>query len=55
MDTSRPFADPRKIENLVGCDVDLGRAWQIALFVGLILWLVLMLRGFWPAFQRRDK
>ncbi len=34
--------------------VDLGRAWQIALFVGLMLWLVLMLRGFWPAFKRRD-
>jgi nitric oxide reductase subunit B len=34
--------------------LDLGRAWQIALFVGLILWLVLMLRGFWPAFKRRD-
>ena len=34
--------------------VDLGRAWQIALFVGLILWLVLMLRGLWPALQRRD-
>ncbi len=34
--------------------VDLGRAWQIALFVGLILWLVLMLRGFWPALKRRD-
>jgi nitric oxide reductase subunit B len=34
--------------------VDLGRAWQIALFTGLILWLVLMLRGLWPAIQRRD-
>jgi nitric oxide reductase subunit B len=34
--------------------LDLGRAWQIALFVGLILWLVLMLRGLWPAIQRRD-
>ena len=34
--------------------VDLGRAWQIALFVGLILWLVLMLRGLWPALQRRE-
>lgn len=29
--------------------VDLGRAWQIALIVGLVLWLVLMLRGLWPA------
>jgi nitric oxide reductase subunit B len=34
--------------------VDLGRAWQIALFTGLVLWLVLMLRGLWPALQRRD-
>ncbi|MBI1313038.1 nitric-oxide reductase large subunit [bacterium] len=31
--------------------VDLGRAWQIALMVGLLLWLVLMLRGLWPALQ----
>jgi nitric oxide reductase large subunit len=34
--------------------VDLGRVWQIALFVGLALWLVLMLRALWPAIQRRD-
>ena len=34
--------------------VDLGRAWQVALFGGLILWLALMLRGFWPALKRRD-
>jgi nitric oxide reductase subunit B len=34
--------------------VDLGRAWQIALFTGLVLWLVLMLRGLWPALKRRD-
>jgi nitric oxide reductase subunit B len=34
--------------------LDLGRAWQIALFVGLLLWLVLMLRGLWPALKRRD-
>lgn len=34
--------------------VELGRAWQIALFVGLVLWLVLMLRGLWPALKRRD-
>lgn len=34
--------------------VDLGRAWQIALFTGLVLWLVLMLRGLWPALRRRD-
>lgn len=29
--------------------VDLGRFWQIALFVGLLLWLGLMLRALWPA------
>lgn len=32
--------------------VDLGRAWQIALFVGLVLWLGLMLRGVLPALRR---
>jgi nitric oxide reductase subunit B len=35
--------------------VDLGRAWQIALFVGLVLWLGLMLRGLWPALKRKDE
>ncbi len=35
--------------------VDLGRAWQIALFVGLVLWLGLMLRGLAPALRRRDE
>lgn len=34
--------------------VDLGRAWQVGLFVGLLLWLVLMLRGLWPALTRHD-
>jgi nitric oxide reductase subunit B len=29
--------------------VDLGRAWQLALMVGLLLWLFLMLRVLWPA------
>jgi nitric oxide reductase subunit B len=33
--------------------VDLGRFWQILLFVGLVLWLVLMLRGLWPALKER--
>jgi nitric oxide reductase subunit B len=33
--------------------VDLGRAWQLALMVGLLLWLVLMLRALWPALQRQ--
>ncbi|MCC7124288.1 MAG: cbb3-type cytochrome c oxidase subunit I, partial [Acidobacteria bacterium] len=35
--------------------VDLGRAWQIALFTGLVIWLVLMLRALWPAIARRDE
>ncbi len=29
--------------------VDLGRFWQLFLIVGLVLWLVLMIRGLWPA------
>jgi nitric oxide reductase subunit B len=35
--------------------VDLGRAWQIALFSGLVIWLGLMLRALWPAIVRRDE
>jgi len=35
--------------------VDLGRAWQIALMIGLLLWLVLMLRVLWPALKRKDE
>ena len=34
--------------------VDLGRAWQIALFTGLVLWLGLMLRGLAPALKAKD-
>lgn len=34
--------------------VDLGRAWQIALFTGLLLWLTLMLRALAPALARKD-
>lgn len=34
--------------------VDLGRFWQIALMVGLLLWLVLMMRVLWPAISRKD-
>jgi nitric oxide reductase subunit B len=30
-------------------DVDLGRFWQIFLFIGLFLWLFLMTRALWPA------
>jgi len=29
--------------------VDLGRFWQYFLFVGLIIWLLLMINGVWPA------
>ncbi|MCP3987311.1 MAG: nitric-oxide reductase large subunit, partial [bacterium] len=35
--------------------VELGRVWQIGLFVGLILWLVLMLRGMWPALTNKTE
>ncbi|WIO73892.1 nitric-oxide reductase large subunit [Porticoccaceae bacterium LTM1] len=36
--------------------VDLGRVWQIGKFVGVVLWLVLMLRGVIPALrQKGDK
>ena len=31
--------------------VEIGRIWQIALFAGLVFWLVLMLRGIWAAFK----
>ncbi|RJQ65907.1 MAG: nitric-oxide reductase large subunit [Desulfobacteraceae bacterium] len=33
--------------------VDLGRFWQILLFIGLVLWLVLVLRGLWPALREK--
>ena len=35
--------------------IDLGRAWQIALLVGLFLWLGLMIRALLPALRRRDE
>ncbi len=34
--------------------VDLGRFRQILLFVGLLLWLTLMLRRLWPALEHKD-
>lgn len=34
--------------------IDLGRFFQIALFVGLLLWLVLMVRAIKPALKRKD-
>jgi nitric oxide reductase subunit B len=33
--------------------IDLGRLWQIALFAGLAVWLILMLRGILPAFAKK--
>ena len=35
--------------------VDLGRAWQIALFVGLLLWLFLMVRAVRPALRKKGE
>lgn len=32
--------------------VDLGRFWQLFLFIGLVLWLILMLRALWPALRQ---
>jgi nitric oxide reductase subunit B len=34
--------------------VDLGRFFQIALLVGLLLWVFLVARSLWPAIKRRD-
>jgi nitric oxide reductase subunit B len=35
--------------------IDLGRFWQVALLVGLLLWLLLMLRALAPALRKRDE
>ena len=35
--------------------VDLGRFWQIFLFVGLIIWLFLMGRAIWPAIVKKSE
>ena len=35
--------------------VELGRLWQLALFIGLVFWLVLMLRGIWTAIRRKGE
>lgn len=32
--------------------VEIGRLWQIALFIGMVFWLVLMLRGIWAALRQ---
>lgn len=34
--------------------IDLGRLWQILLFIGLWLWLVLVVRALLPALRRKD-
>ena len=34
---------------------DIGRFWQIYLFIGLLLWLTLMGRALWPALRRKDE
>jgi len=34
--------------------VDIGRFWQIFLFIGLLLWLFLVGRALWPALRKRD-
>lgn len=35
--------------------VDLGRFWQIFLFVGLFIWLFLMARAIWPALKQKSE
>jgi nitric oxide reductase subunit B len=35
--------------------VDLGRFWQIFLFVGLVIWLLLMSRALWPALKIKSE
>jgi nitric oxide reductase subunit B len=35
--------------------VDLGRFWQIFLFVGLLIWLLLMGRAIWPALKHKSE
>ncbi|HEX2977025.1 MAG TPA: nitric-oxide reductase large subunit [Bacteroidales bacterium] len=35
--------------------VDLGRFWQLFLFVGLVIWLFLMGRAIWPALKQRSE
>ena len=35
--------------------VDLGRFWQLFLFVGLVIWLLLMGRAIWPALRQKSE
>jgi nitric oxide reductase subunit B len=34
--------------------IDLGRFWQIYLFIGLLLWVFLVLRALWPTLRQRQ-
>ncbi len=34
--------------------LDLGRFWQIYLFIGLLLWVALVLRALWPSFKVKE-
>jgi len=34
--------------------IDLGRFFQIALLIGLVLWVILVARALWPALRRKD-
>ncbi|MDE2562016.1 MAG: nitric-oxide reductase large subunit [Sphingomonadales bacterium] len=35
--------------------VDIGRFWQVFLFIGLLVWLGLVGRALWPAIRRKDE
>jgi nitric oxide reductase subunit B len=35
--------------------VDLGRFWQLFLFIGLVIWLLLMGRAIWPALKQKSE
>ncbi|MGC8802460.1 MAG: nitric-oxide reductase large subunit [Bacteroidales bacterium] len=35
--------------------IDLGRFWQLLLFVGLLVWLILMGRAIWPAIKQKTE
>ena len=35
--------------------VDLGRAWQIGLLAGLLIWVFLVVRSVWPAFRKEGE
>jgi nitric oxide reductase subunit B len=35
--------------------VDLGRFWQLFLFIGLVIWLILMGRAIWPALVQKNE